>query len=155
MTRYFIVVCVTFTLYIMGSQSCGVYRTSDTPWSSITSRTTTPCLSRRRCVEFDDVFNSSVSLFRTCALYLSGSCILFNELQMDSVSALFESKLQTVSGEVTNRCNCRNRSIEFFCRYLLQGCSLRGANRTCSEVTCDEQMIERPCSGYCRSLFQR
>ena len=152
MMRDLIAVYVTFTFHFIGSESCRRTINAGAPNTPIAN---TPCLSRRRCVEFDDVFNSSVSLFRNCASYLSGSCIFVNELQMDSVSALFESKLQTVLGEVKNRCNCQNRLIEFFCRYLLPRCSLRGANQTCSNVTCEEPMIERPCSGFCRSLFQR
>ena len=117
----------------------------------------TPCAPIPRCAQFDDLYNGSTLIFPVCAPFLRGSCISVSQTLLGILTRPLEKRLANISTTITETCNCKNRSIETFCRYILPRCSFSETNnQICSEISsCQRLTIEQPCSDYCHNLRHR
>ena len=153
---------VILLFFILESKACG--RGNDpTPETnkpvesdSGTPSPTTPCTPTPKCINYADVHNESLLVSRACAPILNGSCV--NEMDwiiFRNLTDTYESELSIIANSIGRYdCNCRNRSVEILCRFLLPVCTIPG-EQSCNASTCMQPQFEQPCSSYCENLTAR
>ena len=152
---------VILSFFILESKACG--NRNDPPREtnkpdeseSETLSPTTSCMPAPKCINYDDVHNESLLVSRACAPILNGSCV--NEMDwiiFRNLSLTYESELSKIANSIERYdCNCRNRSVEILCRFLLPICTIPGEE--CNASTCMQPQFELPCSSYCQNLTAR
>ena len=153
---------IILSFFILQSKACGrrnkpsskTNRPEDSERQ--TPSPTTSCTPAPKCINYADVHNESLLVSRACAPYLNGSCV--NEMdwiRFLNLTDTYESDLLKIAKQSERYdCNCRNRSIEIFCRFLLPICTIPG-EQSCNASTCRQPRFEQPCSSYCANLTAR
>ena len=126
------------------SKSAAITATNH-PSNIITSFVTQECEDYHRNLQ-----PNAISDF--CSQFLNYNCT--NRFM--SQTHLFTSKeknLMDILLLINEKCNCRNRTIELFCRYTLPECLINSTN--CEIPDSYQPNVTLPCSQYCHKLVNK
>ena len=156
--KVFLLIVLLYVIF-HAANSCS----SRTPKETNSRRTTTKITSSKatiptrtifpgtqKCVDFR-LNNNQIGF---CSQILNYNCTQINNMlpsffnQQNVTKKL--SDIQSLLGE---KCGCKNRTIELFCRYLFPECSINSEN--CDSLVTYEPNVTLPCSEYCHKLVNR
>ena len=127
------------------------------PFEELSFTATTPfnnnCEEPLTCTKFSEIVDE-MQAASFCKPYLNSNCVEQNSLmQFEDFTAENAEILPMILSQVNDRnCDCKNRSVETFCHFLLPECRTGTQQANACEVICDESSVTLPCSDYCLTL---
>lgn len=142
MTVLIFVVCFLLLLLSNVTHGCRSTPPPSPPQTSNTNTATTTTPLMKQCYNFQNIseMNQNTAL---CSSKLIYNCTL-NQPHID---------FQFDITNITENCNCKSRTNEFFCHYILPECSINSDN--CETLQRDPPNVTLPCSHYCHQLFDK